>query len=188
MSVIIDHLGAIVVSGLILLALTAGLLGQREENAQQTMEVIAQRHLQDVFVTVNHDFPKIGYGASVAMTFLTIKPDSISFLSDLDDNGSIDTVRYYCGPTSALSNTVNPNDFELFRKINGSAPAVVGMGLTRFNLTYVDARGIETNVRELVRGVDVEILVESAEPNGDDNEYAGAYGNVTYYPMNLIIQ
>ncbi len=101
---------------------------------------------------------------------------SIRFRSDIDNNGTIDTISYFVSDTSALSNTPNPRDMLLFRRINSDFPFILANNVTRFKLTYLDTKMNEVTppvgLNTPVNFIRIEIRVE--DPFAYDNQYSEA--------------
>ena len=92
----------------------------------------------------------------------------IIFFSDIDRNGSIDTIKYYLGPTSELANTPNPRDRLLYRVIDSETPKSSNLGITRFFLQYYDQdmNPVAGNVNA-IRIIEITLWVECPFPVED---------------------
>ena len=123
-STIIDLISSVVIGGLLLLILFRLNDATVENNYVYGGEAIAQSNLVEVVQLVEHDFRKIGYCKDwekipdPSKSILSATQNSISFLTDENNDGNIDTLRYYLGSTDELQNTPNPNDRTLYRVLN----------------------------------------------------------------------
>ncbi len=191
-STIIDILGSTLIGGMLLLIL----LRLNDAGVQNTYtyggELIVQQNLVDLVTILEHDFRKIGFCADWEKLSDPLKyiveadSNSITFLTDVDSDGNVDTMKYYTGPTSELSNTPNPRDRLLYRIVNNETPKGSNLGVTEFKLVYYDALGnkIPTPVAtpSLINTMEINIKVEdvygydTSNPDKDSSEmYASAF-------------
>lgn len=144
-STLLDIIGSMVIGGMLML-----ILFRLQDNAVKNTynyggEAIVQQNLVEAVQLLEHDFRKIGYCRDWSKipdpTKAILAADStmISFLTDLDDDGNVDSLKYYLGSKSELSETPNPNDRLLYRVENGGTPVSANLGITQFNLEYYDA-------------------------------------------------
>ena len=173
-----------IVGGLILLILfrlnttaTANLYNNNSEaNVQMSMISVAE--------VLESDLRKIGYCKDwtkipdPTKSILLADTSSIKFLTDVNNDGNVDTLYYYIGPTSELSNTPNPRDRLLYRVVNGSAPKSSNVGITRFKLTYYDSFGNEITKMPVtptgkIQKIQIDLQVENTE--AIDSAYTVSY-------------
>jgi hypothetical protein len=129
--------------------------------------------VQEILVTtvqvLEGEFRNMGYGVPEnEKTVLAADSTSITFLIDLDRNGSaLDTVRYFSGDTTELSYTDNERDRFIYRTVNGTSGLKVGV-VTTFRLRYLNMAGeqITTPVQsdKLSEIHEVEITLEVQNP------------------------
>ncbi len=143
-STILDILGASIIGGILLLNLL-----KLNENVYQVdnatgHDVNLQVEVVNVANIVDGDFNKIGY-CSDPMNMnddpkVTLADtSSIKIVYDVDKDGDYDTVYYYVSNTSLLSNTPNPRDRILYRKVNSDFPFIVSNNITEFRFQYLGA-------------------------------------------------
>lgn len=182
-STILDILGAIVVGGLLLLILLR-LNGQMiESNIINGSDRSLQRGLAETAVVVEEDLRRMGFCADpfklTEEMSRVIKADSsyISFYTDIDSDGELDSIAYFVSDTSALSGTVNPRDRILYRQINADAPFMVNTNIVQFKLIYFDALGFElaSPVASPSRITHLEISFRVEDPDAYDQKYSQAY-------------
>jgi len=146
-STLIDILGSTIVGGMLLM-----ILWRLDDAATQNSfnyggEVIVQKNLVEVVQLLEYDFRKIGYCKDwtqipdPSQSIISADSTSIKFLTDTNNNGTVDTLRYYLGPASDLTMTPNPRDRMLYRVENHNTPAGANLGVTEFKLTYYNALG-----------------------------------------------
>jgi hypothetical protein len=146
-STILDIIGSMAIGGLLLL-----ILWRLDDSAVQNVinngqEITLQQNMTTIALILEHDFRKIGYCANwnnipdPSKAILYADTSSIKFLTDDNDDGVVDTLYYYLGPTSELASTPNPRDRYLYRILNGKKLQEADLGITRFRLVYYDALG-----------------------------------------------
>lgn len=144
-STIIDIIGSTIIGGLLLLVLLRTNSAAVENTYLNGQDLVVQENLTTVVEILEYDFRKIGYCkdwtkiADPSKSILLADSTSIKFLTDVNNDGNVDTLYYYLGPTSQLSNTPNPRDRLLYRVINNETPKSANLGVTEFNLMYFDA-------------------------------------------------
>ena len=123
---------------------------------------------------IEYDFYKIGFRVdSDSMdVFPECKSTHLTYLSDFDNNGTVDTIEYALSSKDELEHTTNPRDRLLYRRVNGGSPQII-TSLIDFELTYRDTNGVlitptselsDAKKRRAVRGIDVYLYLESADP------------------------
>ena len=180
---ILDVLGSILIGGLILLILFRLNVSATSNLYTNTSEANVQSAMISVGSVLEEDFRKIGYCKDwtkipdPTKAILQADTSSIKFLTDLNNNGSVDTLYYYLGPTSELLNTPNPRDRLLYRVVNNEIPKSSNVGITKFNLTYFDSFGnvlsTPVNPPGQIQKMQIDLQVENIEPI--DSTYVVAF-------------
>ncbi|HET6273400.1 MAG TPA: hypothetical protein VFG32_10495 [Bacteroidota bacterium] len=143
MSVILDLIWSTLIAAFVILLglrLNASIAGSADAS-KASLNV--QESLVDIVQTIEYDFRKIAYRiADPSAAIIVADSSRLTFLSDIDNNGTIDTVSWYAGPK--LTSMANPNIRGLFRSVSGEgAVAAPGLGVTEFHLKYLDQDGVE---------------------------------------------
>jgi type II secretory pathway component PulJ len=185
---LIDLAGSILIGGLIMLILFRMNDAAVENVYNNGGELNLQQNLSVTARVLENDFRKIGYCANwqkipdPSKSILLADSNRIKFLTDIDKNGSgpdgvVDTMYYYLGPTSELTQTPNPRDRLLYRVVNNETPRGVNLGVTQFKLVYFDALGDTINfpitVPSEVYSLEINISVENVA--GYDEKYSSAF-------------
>lgn len=152
-----------------------------------TSDLIIQENMSEFTKLVNHDFAKVGYRDTTGAPVLVAKSDTLTFLADVDNNTTIDTVQYVKGSPAAWTRTPNPNDFLVYRVKLPSDTTRLNVGFTGFAFTYFDSTGAVTSNPSLVRGFTLSAHVEGSYKNADKS-YSGVAWSATFYPRNLNIR
>ena len=189
MGQLLELLGASIIGGFIMLiglALNMQISDSSREIFQSTYN---QRSAITASQVIEYDLYKAGYGVT-GEKVMQADSNGIKFKSDFDKNGTIDTIYYYTGATSAMTSTSNPNDKQLFRKINSQSPNLVSV-ITRFNIVYYDSIGnqlsypsLSSSVQRLkIRGM--RTYVKTELPDAINNIYNPMEWRKMIRPKNL---
>jgi hypothetical protein len=141
-NVILDIMGSIIIGGILLVTLFRMSDRATESTYNKTGDLTTQQNIAAVVGVLEYDFRKIGYCAdwtkipNPAKSIVFADKDKVKYLTDVDRNGTVDTMSYYIGPTSELIYTANPRDRFLYRVINNEKPVKVNLGVTQFSLVY----------------------------------------------------
>ncbi|MAT57319.1 MAG: hypothetical protein K8F60_16175 [Melioribacteraceae bacterium] len=182
-STLIDILGSTIIGGMLLMIL----LRLNDASVQNTYvyggELMVQQNLVEVVRLLEHDFRKIGFCKDwekipdPTESIIAADSNSISFLTDVDSDGVIDTMKYYTGNISELSGTPNPRDRMLYRVINNETPVGTNLGVTQFQMIYYNALGNQISfpitVPSEIYTMQINITVEN--PAAYDEQYSSAF-------------
>jgi hypothetical protein len=182
MSTILDIVGSALIGGLLLLSILRLNLSYTSSSYSQQADLAIQTNLKTVTDIIDNDFRKIGYRAT-GTKIIRADTSSIVFWADIDNNGSVDSVRYFLSNTAAVSGTVNPNDRILYGLANNQAAEGGNMGVIRFFLIYYDSSNAVTSNLNAIKSIKVQLSVQS--PSQIGGQYSSAYWEGLYRPRNL---
>jgi len=182
-STILDILGSMII-GSILLSITLRLNDSAKgKTYNNSAELSLQENMATVAQIIETDFRKIGYCADwnkfpdPSKAVLYADESSIKYLTDIDSDTNMDSVRYYLGPTSELLSSPNPRDRMLYRVVNNETPKSANLGVTQFRLVYFDALGDTIpppiTTPGLITSVEINLAVESVAAY--DTAYSSAF-------------
>jgi len=187
-STLLDILGSIVVGGMLFLILLRLHDAAVKNSFQFNGEMIVQKNLVEIVKLLEHDFRKIGYSRDweeipdPSKSILAADSNSISFLTDINDDGVVDTLEYILGPISELSHTPNPRDRILYRIVNRNSPAGANLGVTQFNILYYDTFGnlisFPIDVPAEINTLEINLTVEDVAAYDDpyiENDYNSVF-------------
>jgi hypothetical protein len=194
MSTMLDIVGSVVIFGI--LALTIARVQVNIQNAvyENSASLIAQSNATQLAKQLEYDLTKIGYRVpSGQQKILFADTAEIRFKADLQNNGTIHTVRYRTGTINEATETINPFDFPLKRTDN-FGEIVQLWGLVRFRFWYYDSlhNMISTPVThndslKKIYAINTLFVVEAREPGSitvDTTYYSITWEKLTY-PRNL---
>lgn len=189
---LIDVLGSLIIIGIILLTV----LGVATDLGQASYDKTFTLNLQTNAVTaariLESDFVKIGYRAPTKPAISYATTEAITFKSDLQDAGTVNTVQYFVGPLTdpAVALTKNPRDRVLYRVMDGQTIAV-NIGITEFGLAYFDSVGAPTTDASRIKSIRLKVRLESPErviqryETDADSTYPGVFWEKTIFPRNI---
>jgi hypothetical protein len=144
-STILDIVGSVAVAGFLLLMALRMNASANEASAVYMGSYVLQTNITALVDIIETDFRKIGYCkdwrkiANPTASIRIADSSRLRFWTDVDNDGSLDSITYYLGPTSELAATPNPADRYLYRQVNTQTPLRMSLGITRFALQYFDA-------------------------------------------------
>ena len=180
MAAILDLVGSFMIAGFVLMMGLRLNANVANSNDSYKADVVVQESLVSLVQSVEFDFRKMGYGVQDPTTVLR-QADSthIKFLSDVNNDGIVDTVDWYLG--GPIVSTPNPNDRVLFRKVSSPTAGVstlVGSlpGVTKFFMKYLDQDGQPVEVISQIWIVETTMRVESPWKVQDREVVDQSYG------------
>lgn len=146
-STIFDIIGSAIVAGMLLLTALRLNAQANETTLVYNGSVRLQQNMVALVMWVEHDFRRIGYCKDYTkipfptQSIRVADSSNITFWTDDQSTGNLDSVRWYIGPTSEMSSTPNPRDRKIYRKINNTTPEGWNLGVTQFKLEYYNYAG-----------------------------------------------
>lgn len=182
-STILDIIGSMIIGGILLSIAWRLSDTATEKTYNNSGDLSLQQNLATIAQMLEYDFRKIGYSADwnklpdPTKAILYADSSSIKFLTDIDSDGNLDSIRYFLGPTSELTETENPRDRMLYRVLNDEVPGGSNLGVTEFRMVYYDALGDTiplpiVNTGE-ISSIEINVTVENTAAY--DTLYSTAY-------------
>ncbi len=203
MTQIQDIIGSIIIGGIILLMLMTFNGNVMESAGLQTFKTTLQGNLTTFSDIVEHDFRKMGYRVAYPQDSAIVYADttSITFKGDFNDDGTLDSIRYWFDPTP-VPGISNPHIGVLLRQFGNGQPQRFYLGMTRFTMRYYDYRDTLLADNPVANPSDIKsirlfVSIESSERYYDgagmqvaantntDTSYAGIYWERKISPMNI---
>lgn len=180
---ILDILGSIIIGGILMNIAFRFSDTITERTYNHSGELTIQQNLATSAQIIEYDFRKIGYCKNWNLipdptkAILYADTSEIKFYTDIDNDGDVDSIRYYLGPTSELSGTANPRDRLLYRVLNNETPKSSNLGITQFYLVFYDALG-DTIVPPIginggITSIEINLTVENTDAY--DQRYSKAF-------------
>jgi hypothetical protein len=193
-SSLLDIIGSFIIGGLLLIMAWRLNAGTAESSFAHYSSAILQGNVTALAANIETDFRKIAY----CRNYMKINPPQLAiriadssrfrFWTDIDNNGSLDSITYWTSSTTiaGVAETPNPNDRILYRQVNNHAPSEMFLGITKFTFSYRDLNedvipfgaggSITGNTLLLVRSVELTVALESpaqmrSEGTADTSSY-----------------
>ncbi|HRN25846.1 MAG: hypothetical protein IT276_04715 [Ignavibacteriaceae bacterium] len=180
---LLDILGSVIIGGVMMTIAYRLSDTITERTYNHSGELTIQQNLATAAQIIEYDFRKIGYCKNWNLipdptkALLYADTSEIKFYTDIDDNGTVDSIHYYLGPTSELIGSGNPRDRLLYRVLNGEPHKSANLGITQFYLVYFDALGDTLTppigINGGVTSIEINLTVESTDAY--DQKYSKAF-------------
>jgi len=190
MSSLIDIIIATFIGATVILMIL-GIIFYIQNSANEVNNAnLAQINVKEIAELLDYDLYKIGFRVTGNKIILA-DSTRLTFLSDIDNNGKVDTIRYFLGDPADLTSTPNPNDKILYRLMNNEPQRGSNLGVVDFKLTYYDSTNskinyallVNQNGRDKIKAIEYYVRVESFYPI--EGYYPGAEIKKVIYPKNL---
>lgn len=190
MSSLIDIITATFI-GAILILMIIGITFYIQNSAHEVNNAnIAQMNVKEIAELLDYDLYKVGFRVPGSKIILADSA-KLFFLSDIDNNGKIDTIKYILGNPAELTVTPNPNDRILYRVVNNEPQRGSNLGVVDFKFTYYDSTNSKINYaslvsqtqRDKIKAIEYYVKVESLYPV--EGYYPGAEIKKVIRPKNL---
>ncbi len=171
----LDIIGSYLIGGAIVLALVALTLTYNNRAQETKLSEIAQRTTQDAGKIIEYDFNKLGYRVTTGNKIISITKSSITFLADLDNNATTDTITY---------SVIKQNDgLYLSREVTaGSQTKSWTMPVQSFNISGIDSTGSSTYNTANVKGISISFVTSK---QSSSLYTIGAFWQRDFFPKNL---
>ena len=177
-----DIIASAVIASLLLITVHNSSARMNETLCTSGSDVAVQTHLVNIVRIIEKDFRRIGYCAipskipDQTVSVVAAGAHNISFLTDVNSAGNVDTLTYDVGSPSAMMSTPNPRDFLLNRYVNGTTPKGMSIGLTRFDFKYFNSTGdsLALPIADLrqIYTLQLTVALESTHPYDSQYQYA----------------
>jgi len=177
-------IGSIIIGGLLFLAINRFHSSLNQNTQEKVLDSVTIQNSTSITKLIEFDFNRMGLRTSNSSNPIILADSNrISFLTDIDNNGAVDTLRYFLSDTSLVTSTVNPRDRILYRLVNTEAPTDAALGVTQFKIRYLDWMGYETANISDIRTIEINLNVESTAPS--DDKYSSFFWQTRISPPNL---
>jgi hypothetical protein len=152
---------------------------------------MVQSYLTTISSVIENDFYKVGYRISDPSKLNIADSNRFSYKSDVNNDGTTDSVRYYLGNIFQATKTLNPNDMPLYKVLNGGTPISLGF-VRNCNFTYYDSTGRQissyanpTNIDTLKKVRIIKVYIRCESPYLINKNYQTAEYSRKIKPVNL---
>lgn len=138
----------------------------QSQSAQMTGENIldARNHsiVETMRLLLRHEVAMIGQGVDSGASILNATDSNISYKADIDNDGTVDTVRFYLEKFDQSPFT-NPNIKMFVKEVNGSEVEFGYRGISELKFLYFDENGQTTSTKTDIKFVGFQMALESEE-------------------------
>jgi hypothetical protein len=183
---LLDVMGSAIIAIFLLATVYSSNARMNETLCTTGSDVAVQQQLVNVIRIVQKDFRRLGYCANQiripdpSKAVLSAGAHNISFLTDIDNDGVVDTLKYYCGMPSSLTSTPNPRDMILYRQVNSTNAQAMNIGMTKFDFKFFNANNdsLSLPIADLtaIHHVQLSFQLESTHPYDATYTYAAWRG------------
>lgn len=169
-----DLLNSILIGGVVLLA-SMGLFLYFSNYQQTTVSYeLTQKNLTEVGEVLDHDFNKLGYRVSTSPKIVSIDSSQICFLSDLNNDGTVDSVKYF--------QRYSDSDTNVVRRVSFGTQKEWEMGIKKFYVAGLDSINDTTYTIQNIRSLFVKLYLSSKTASG---EKVGSFWEKRFILRNL---
>lgn len=169
MQYLLDIIGSSIIAGLITLIIINVNNNLADVSSDIITSEVEQKEVISAKEILEHDLDKIGYRVPDDKIAIA-SSNQIKYFTDDGNDGTIDTIYYYCGETSELTETSNPLDKLLYRKVNLS-PAESVSRVNNLQFIYVDSNGMTLSYtalqnpseRNKIRAIEVNLEIDAED-------------------------
>lgn len=178
----LDLTGSFIIGGIVLLGLLGLYMLVSNESHKTVSNEFAQGTLTELGQSIDYDFEKLGYRVSSTTKITSIDSISITFLSDINNDGVIDSIKY-CNPVVGSDTLFSTMERKATYPAN-SKPWK--LKVKKFFIAGLDSNGDTTYTYSQIKSILVQILLDNKSVNsGDKTQDVGAYWEKRYFPRNL---
>jgi len=168
--------GSFIVGGIVLLTLLYVQFNIQDFNRSQIINEFTESTMTSVADVADYDFNKIGYRVNTTPKISAINDSSISFLADLDNNGVVDSVKYFKRYTDGKQ--------YLVRRTTENSVREAQTAISSFIIQGFDSLNNGTFTVSNIRSIDVEIVVDNNSFRSDTTSNFGSFYKRRYFIHN----
>lgn len=173
----LDLTGSFIIGGLVLFTIIFFQLNYENAARKNSMSEMQQTTITEFGRVVEYDFHKLGYRVLSGTKILKLESTDIQFRADLDNDGVVDTVRYYLSQ--------NRNGIMLVRQISADEEKEFSLPVANASILAYDSTGTITSQANLVKSIQIDLLLEQNFHTLDQRESIGAFWTRRFFPKNL---
>jgi len=163
-----EMLVAMVVAGLVMTATYATYMTQTRAYKTNEEVTALQQNLRAAMYFLERDLRMAGYNPTVSRTvrfgFTTVDATTVTFTTDLNENGVLDGTETITYSHNATDNTL--------RRDAGAGAQILASNITEVTLSYFDENGASTGSANAVRAVEITLTART-----DDDKHGRTLTN-----------
>lgn len=168
--------GSFIVGGIVLLSLLYIHFRVVDFNRSQIINEFTESSMTNMADVLDYDFNKIGYRVSTNPKISSINNSSIAFLADLDNNGSVDSVKYF-------TRQANGKQYLVRRTTIGSVQESQVV-INNFAMQGYDSLNNSTFTVSSIKSIDVQVVIDNNSFRSDSTNNFGSFYKRRYFIHN----
>ncbi|MDP2039389.1 MAG: hypothetical protein Q8L04_18580 [Ignavibacteria bacterium] len=168
--------GSFVVGGIVLLTLIYIHFRFDDINQAQVINEFTESSMTSLADVLDYDFNKVGYRVSSNPKICSINDSSIVYLSDLDNNGSVDSVKYFTQRSNSMK--------YLVRRTTISNVKESKVAINSFIVQGYDSLNNLTVTTSIIKSLDVQVVIDNNAFRSDSTKNYGSYYRRKYFVRN----
>ena len=173
----LDITGSFIIGSIVMFTLMAVFFRFTSSSQDAIINEFTQSSVTNVAEVVDYDFSKIGYRIAAGNKIISIDSSSISFLADLDNNGTADSVSYFTKTVSGIQKMVRSSTENTTKEWE--------VTIDDFDIQGFDSIGAVTYTIADIRSVQVGLLLNNNIFTTDTTATIGAYWEKRYFIRNF---
>ena len=145
-------------------------------NRSQVINEFTESSITNMTEILDYDFNKIGYRVSANPKICSINSSSIAFLADLDNNGSVDSVKYFKRVTDGKQYLVRRTTIDLVKESQ--------VVISNFVMQGYDSLNNSTFSASSIKSIDVQIVIDNNSFRSDSTDNFGSFYKRRYFIHN----
>ncbi|MBI5471820.1 MAG: hypothetical protein HY961_05695 [Ignavibacteriae bacterium] len=179
---LIDYIGSMITGGAVFIMMVSYYTSISATAIMQVFNSTTQEDVTSITEVIEYDFRKAGYRVTDSVAFATIDSNSVALRGDYDNNGTMDTVKYWLS-SELIPGAESSSAKTLYRREGNSTVRLTTNGVSRFRIWYYDRDGNATSAKKSVQFARIALHVEGKLSY--DGERASAYWERLLKPQNV---
>lgn len=151
-----------IIGSFLLMSINRLSIGMGEDSNKRVLDAITARNAMSIIKTIEFDFNRMGLGVNrQENALLQTDSTSVTFMSDINEDGALDVIHYALSDSTLASETENIHDRLLFRLQNAEPMKDVALGVTNFKIRYYDWYGNITYSLQQIKTFEISLEVQS---------------------------
>ncbi len=182
MVALLDLIGAAVIRGGIIMILLQLTLSMQDVLYERTERAAMDQAMYEGTTLLSHEFRQMGYRAT-GTEITELDTSVITFKIDVDNDGSVDQIRYSLSQMSGIPDSLGVKKYYLNRSVNGASALPVLRYVTRFRIQCFDVNGQYTLTPYQVKSLNV--ILQTQSNNFFNGRYPSSAWQGHFFPQNL---
>ena len=200
MSNLLDIIGGLLIFGVVLLMSLQLNIFSMEQNTQSALRSMSQETISGdetgsagLGKILETDLSRIGLADTLSPSVLIADSTQLKFRGDVNNNGTLDSVRYYITNPGSTPAGGNPNLKYLYRRQNTESGTGGRFGVSQLKFLYLDDMGkviptpVSSGSLSSIKSIKVQLMVSAniRLKTDTDTSFAASYWESLVSPPNI---